>query len=302
MIRYSHKLISKPNFEINFHNPAKYYEKWHGRSLSSQLEAHRKIVDPLALCTVILIYISLPSFPIGTSAFYKTLDPIKYILPVYDNEPFVQFYLKYISPAFFAIHFANGLSIVVPQPFITILMTLKVGLVLLTVVAAMKSRIQATPTFFSGALRKYQLLLICTRIHCEIRSKIHSVWGASEYLLLVLTGTATILGPEYMGLSTAMYPVYPMLFVVLLSVFFTSIPVCALFTEMSEIFKHLFQIRLRHGRVSRTERATFTRQLDACRNLAIHFGFMGFADRSFIMTYIDGVFHNIVDLILFIKR
>jgi len=151
---------------------------------------------------------------------------------------------------------------------------------------------RSIPINFETAFRTHRMLRILMIFINEIGEYVLPFLLLVSYFLCVLSGTATILGSSTIQIPPTVYPLFPALLTIIFIASLSALPTAALVHENSVLFKTSWKC----GKEGRR----FKKQLLSCREIRVVIKGMGFIDRSFIMTYLDGILNNIVGVVVFV--
>ncbi|CAL8087659.1 unnamed protein product [Orchesella dallaii] len=140
---------------------------------------------------------------------------------------------------------------------------------------------------FGRAIRTHTLIQFLFILINEIGSVAHPGMYAVGFFGLIVTGTATVMGRSFLSVS-----LFPGMFCILLSwVLTVSSHVVAIY-DQSILFKVSWLTEV-EGKLARM-------QLRACKEAKLILHGMGFLDRSFVTTFINGVINNMVNLVVLV--
>lgn len=259
------------------------------------------------LIAISLVATSHIIVPLGigiVAAFYIPLDPTFHVLRFYPHwrkYTLVQFYITCISPWLLPLHIYNTLATIAYYLIFQIIFQVKLVLSLATTIICHTTFShlprRVTTLLNSSAINKYLHLCILSNHHAPVCESVTPAWISVANFTSVLAGAATILGSEVMGISPLLYPLYPVFFFVVFCFFITILPVLVLEFQLSTIFKCTMMNRLiLTGKCNGIREVVIRRRLRACRNLRIKLGWMGIANRHFMLMYVNGLLNNIADV------
>jgi len=148
---------------------------------------------------------------------------------------------------------------------------------------------------FSRSFKTYRVLQVVGILTNEVGDCVHPLLFFIGFSLLVFSGVVTILGGSALKMSSFFYPVFPISFLVVLLILAITLPAGAMIYENAVGFRSSWKAFCFGNRY-------FRMQLASCRELRLFVKGMGYIDRSFIMTYFDGVLNIIMGIVVYVNN
>ncbi|CAL8085849.1 unnamed protein product [Orchesella dallaii] len=231
------------------------------------------------------------------------LDPIHYFFRLFSILEAYHLY-KVVLAFTVTVTVCNRFFCTITYIFLLIMIASRVLLVQLTILQPPKTEL--TPTIghrsfigtFNIKLVVYRRLYLILKYCNEMGGVTHSLLMTMAFFTKVISGSVVVLRTSFLSniIPSYIFPLFPMYFLFILGLFFASVPIAANMYENSLWFKYSWM------KVGGYERKYVRKQLVSCVAIKAKLGVMGFVDRSYIMTYLDALLNNIVNVVMYVSE
>ncbi|CAL8087662.1 unnamed protein product [Orchesella dallaii] len=232
--------------------------------------------------TGVLVFFFSIVFGVSIGCLLSNLDPIIILLEEFLEDPLP---LRLFSSVILFIFACNFIFCVDNYMFLLVFWLTRIVLAELAVKCPQNIKSWIRRGAFRRAIRIHTLSQFLFIFVNEIGSVAHPCMYALGFFGLIVTGTATVMAKSFLSVS-----LFPGMFCILLSWVLTVSSYVVAIHDQSILFK-LSWVKEVEGKLARM-------QLRACKEAKWILNGMGFLDRSFVSTFIDGVIKNLVNLVI----
>ncbi|CAL8075290.1 unnamed protein product [Orchesella dallaii] len=241
-------------------------------------------LSPYALSFVVVV------FNLEDPTLYL-LRPLTFMLSFQLDQAMRAFILTLLN--------CNRFFSLINYAFLLIMLASRILLVQLTILQppnAKTSRPNSFMATFDRKLGVYRRLYLILKYCNEMGGLTHSLIMTMGFFTMVISGSVVVLKTSFLSIPTSFFPMFPSYFLLVLGLFIASVPIAANIYENSVWFKYAWM------KTGGYERKYVRKQLVSCSDIKAKLGVMGFVDRSYIMTFLDALLNNIVNVVMYVSE
>ncbi|CAL8087671.1 unnamed protein product [Orchesella dallaii] len=256
-------------------------------SLTIKTRAESSLVELVS--TGVLVFFFSMTVCLSVGCIFNSLDPIIIFLEEFLEDPLP---LRMLSAAVLFIFSCNFIFSLDNYLFLLVFWLTRGVLAELAIKSPQNVLTWIRRGAFGKSLRTHKIIQFLFILINEIGFVAHPGVYSVGFFALIVTGTATVMGPSFLSTSLYTYLFFPGLFCICLSWVLTIASHVVAIYDQSILFKSSW--------LTEVEGKTARMQLRTCREVKCVLHGMGFLDRPFVTTFMDGVINNIVTLVILI--